>query len=320
MAKIINYLYQTGERLGFFFYTKPQQYQVRYQVFLFNRLKKQNKVSIVLPIPKDAHYQKLKHQPKFSPQPQEIDNDSQYKNKYAVWHLTLKPGQSKKIEEVFSISVRPQKYKFQQKFTLDDYVKDKNYLLYTQANALVQPFDKRIQQLVQKNIGNQKDLETILKSLNNYVLKNLKYGKPIWGLYSSTDALEKKLVDCGGFNTLLAALCIAAGLPARIVTGFWAGYQQNKMHAWLEILLPNGQWIPADPSIQQLKQKGRTKRSAKLGFIGSDRITLSNGCDLLIKIKGRIHQIDILQNPFVIAEGGKDSIEVKVDFKTAKDK
>jgi len=155
-----------------------------------------------------------------------------------------------------------------------------------------------------------------LLDINAYVIKNLEYGNPIEGLYILDDVLKNKKVDCGGFDVLFIELCKKAGIPARIISGFWAGYKENGMHAWVEIQLSSGEWIAADPSIEQLYSQGRTKKYAKLGFVGSDRIALSIGTDIPIQLKNKTVNVAILQNPLVFSEKGEESFRVKKEFKT----
>ena len=50
----------------------------------------------------------------------------------------------------------------------------------------------------------------------------------------------------------------------------------------------------------------------QLGFIGSDRIVLSYGCDLTLDVGDIKKTVDILQNPIII---GKDQNDLKVKTK-----
>jgi hypothetical protein len=128
-------------------------------------------------------------------------------------------------------------------------------------------------------------------------------------LYSVTKALRLKTVDCGGYDTLFASICLALGIPARIVAGYWLGYKQNLMHAWLELQLPNGQWLPADPSVEALRKVGRSKKIGGLGKIGSDRIAFSYGCDIkLFEYKNVV--VDILQVPFILPETEQRKVKI----------
>lgn len=118
----------------------------------------------------------------------------------------------------------------------------------------------------------EKSIPPEIVQANEFVISYLTYGNPIDGLYTAEEAREKRIVDCGGFDSLLQDELKKRGIESKIVAGFWAGYEQNGMHAWLEI----GD-IPADPSLEYLRRQGRTKKSGRLGFIGSDRIAFSAG-------------------------------------------
>jgi transglutaminase-like putative cysteine protease len=60
-------------------------------------------------------------------------------------------------------------------------------------------------------------------------------------------AVEKRIGDCTEFAALLAALCRANGIPARLSAGFAFGGRRWERHAWTEVWL-RGLWIPADPT------------------------------------------------------------------------
>lgn len=118
-----------------------------------------------------------------------------------------------------------------------------------------------------------------IRQANEFVIGYLQYGNAIEGLYTAQQAREKRIVDCGGFDTLLQDELKKKGIESNVVAGFW---NTGAMHAWLEI---EGE-IPADPSVEHLRRLGKTKKSGRLGFVGSDRIAISSGGEFL-------------QNPFV---------------------
>jgi len=113
-----------------------------------------------------------------------------------------------------------------------------------------------------------------IRQANEFVIGYLQYGNAIEGLYTAQQAREKRIVDCGGFDSLLQDELQKKGIASNIVAGFWS---DGKMHAWLEI----AGGIPADPSVEYLRRQGRTKKSGRLGFVGSDRIAISSGGEFL---------------------------------------
>ena len=292
-----------------YFYSQPRSYSVEYQVKITNLQSTDNKFYIILPLPLNTDYQSVTSQIIHNPKSLTIKSDSLYHNKYAIWQFRLVAQASQTLCEKFKITVKPRKNIFANNFSLADYPKNLNWL---SPNRFLNSNDPRIQQLAKKIAGSEKNIFAIIKKLNAYVISNVKYANPITGLYSAKDALQKKEVDCGGFNALLASFCISLGIPSRIVSGFWAGYPSNKMHAWVEMQLPDGQWLPADPSIENLG----SKKSGQLGWLGSDRIAFSIGCDIPVEVNNRIIYLDILQNPIIISESSSESLDIKVNFIT----
>ncbi len=144
----------------------------------------------------------------------------------------------------------------------------------------------------------------VIRQCYDQTVAKLHYGAPIPGLYTLADVLTLPEVDCGGFSVYLISLLEAAHIPARLVAGFWAGYRQNDMHAWVEAKLPDGTWLPLDPSTDWLRQRRRTKKTGGFGQIGSDRIVTSVGSDHVIRYQDKNYPIGLLQVPMVLAADG----------------
>jgi len=303
------------EKLGAAFYLKPQKYAVSYAVKLKNLLNAPNEIILILPTPENLSGQEILSVPELNLKPDMAGKEKKYGNNYAVWKLAMKAGEEKEVKIDFSVRVRPLTAEPKKRFSINDYAGDEIYKLYTRSNSLIHPENEKIKILAKKIRGTQDDVREILAAINAYVVSNLKYGAPIEGLYSDIDALEKDEVDCGGFASLYASLAIASGIPSRIVSGFWAGYENNTMHAWAESLMPDKTWLPADPATEQLRNLGRTKKLGRLGETGSDRIILSKGCDLELSAGDDMIKTEILQNPIVSAEKGNESIKFSWEFK-----
>ncbi len=143
--------------------------------------------------------------------------------------------------------------------------------------------------------------QPIIQECYNQTIARLRYGSPIPGLYSLKDVLRLPEVDCGGFSVYLISLLTAAKVEARLVAGFWAGYPQNSMHAWVEAHLPDGSWLPLDPSTDWLRQRRRTKKMGGYGELGSDRIVISVGSDHVIQHQQQTYTVGMLQLPMILA-------------------
>lgn len=82
--------------------------------------------------------------------------------------------------------------------------------------------------------------------------------------------------ECGEFSLLFVALCRAAGVPARPVSGFWAD-ETNGWHCWAEVLLPNGEWLPVDPT---LGQGGPAAARFHFGSLDNRRVAVCRANDV----------------------------------------
>lgn len=295
----------------FSFFNKPQKYQVSYQVELINPTSEIIDFAFVLPAPLINDYQSFSNLTYTDNARKKLEE--KYLNSFLLWNLSLQPKNKILLQENFVIQVKPRLTTIDNTWHLADYENIKSkYSQYLKPNKYLLNGNINYLAEAKKIIGSENNLEKILKKINNFVIKNLQYKNPIAGLYSASQAWETKQVDCGGFSTLTASLLMSLGIPCRIVSGFWAGYKYNAMHAWSEILMPNEKWFALDPTIENLN----SMKSGRLGFVGSDRITFSVGCDLQIKLSDRIVNLDILQNPYISDE----RIQSKIKFITTHEK
>lgn len=303
------------------FYNQPQTFKVQYKATVRNTSGKMLSAYVVLPVPSQTAYQIVRHAPIFFPENVIIKREPAFGNQYAYWQLKFAPCEQKIVCEECIITISPRTVSIPDSLTINNYhlanlTSLTRLNLVRFQNSYVDAGNEQIKKIAQEVIGKEQRVSEIITRLNEYVITRLIYGNPIKGLHSSKNALEKEKVDCGGFDTLLAALCIAAGIPARIVSGFWAGYKKNDMHAWLEIMLPNDEWVSADPSVEHLARQGRTKKIGQLGFIGSDRVALSVGCGIPITVGKISLALDILQNPTVVSQEKRDLLVLETKFIT----
>lgn len=318
--KINAQLHKLKEKAGLYFYTKSQSYNIVYEAVVTNLSSSENFVQIILPVPPQTEYQKFQKSPAFSPENYFLKSEIKYGNSYVLWEEKLAVGGEMKVSESFSAYINPVNFSGKN-YLMSDYqniLTSDNYQKYITQNRFLniksESCDKIFHSLYD---GREQRVLKIVRSFYNYIRDNISYGKPIDGLYSADEAFLNDRVDCGGFATALGALCLKAKIPARVVSGFWAGYPQNMMHSWLEVLMPNNSWLVVDPAADSLFLAGRNFKSGSFGFLGSDRITLSFGCDMAVELKdGAVCRTDILQNPIVIAGNGSESIKIKSRFST----
>jgi len=235
-----------------------------------------------------------------------------------------------KSEINFTVKPFPFKSSINPKFTLSSYQKTKIPKIYLTPNQFINGKDTKIKSLAKKVLGQETNLLTVVKKLYDFTLEYLTYGKPIEGLYPYSQALNEKITDCGGFSTFLSSLLQSQNIPSRLVVGFlikrrsflkeilsivnlpklifkfkklevrWLTLDDLLIHAWLEILLPDGSFFPLDPSIEWRRKKGKTKRQGGFGFIPADRLVTSYGCDFDLNINGKNYIIYLLQKPILL--------------------
>ena len=198
-----------------------------------------------------------------------------------------------------------------EELTADSYKRIPKLLI--SPNRFINGKDPKIISLAQKVVDTEQNLSSAMRKLYDFTLNYLTYGKPIDGLYTYKQAVEGRIIDCGGFSTFLASLLQSLGIPLRLVAGFlikndfiarlktfnfsFLTFNFLMMHAWLEVLLPNNVWFPLDPSIEWRRQKGLTVREGGFGYIPSDRLVTSFGEDFEINLNDKTYKIDLLQKP-----------------------
>ena len=96
---------------------------------------------------------------------------------------------------------------------------------------------------------------------------------------SATYCLEQGHGECTEYAALFVGLCRAAGVPARAVTGF-RGSKANDWHAWAEFMLPDGRWIPVDPT---QGEHNLYNRAISFGTADNRRIALCKTYDVRLK-------------------------------------
>jgi Transglutaminase-like superfamily len=84
----------------------------------------------------------------------------------------------------------------------------------------------------------------------HWLITNLRFGDVHRSDLDAGDVLESllrsRLADCVLGSSLLIAMCRSRGIPARLVSGFLLHPANLGPHAWAEVRLGPGRWIPFD--------------------------------------------------------------------------
>lgn len=177
--------------------------------------------------------------------------DDAFGNSYACWdNLTIEAVES------YTVTIEYYVLSFGIRYLIDPrsvpaYDQDTQlYGAYTQPEELVQSDAPEIVSKATSLTGTTTDAHEKVLSIYNFVVSRVHYARQdheqgaLW-------ALENGTGDCSEYSYLFVALCRAAGIPARIKTGF--GFRSshektNDGHMWAEYYLDNYGWVPVDPT------------------------------------------------------------------------
>lgn len=131
---------------------------------------------------------------------------------------------------------------------------------YLKSQKLIDSDSEAIKDTVKEVVGSEEDPYKIAEKLYNFVADNFEYDYVRMAEenpkdYKASELLEIKKGICGDYTILYAALCRAAGIPAKYVSGipiYSIISEEDKEleagHAWNEIYISEYGWIPIDPT------------------------------------------------------------------------
>lgn len=115
------------------------------------------------------------------------------------------------------------------------------------ATPLMQVDHPLVKNTAMEIVQGETDARKAAEKIAKYVYQNLSKGNSgVIGQYSAVEILQNRYGDCSEHCLLFTALCRAAGIPARRVSGLVCLGNLWGPHAWNEIWV--GDWIGADPT------------------------------------------------------------------------
>lgn len=109
----------------------------------------------------------------------------------------------------------------------------------------IQSNDPRIEDVLKKHIGKEKNISEITSILYSYIRGEVVY-KSEKGSKDARLTLSSLMADCGGQARLWVALHRALGIPSRVAGGIVLTHGSKKItHVWTENYV-DGRWIPFD--------------------------------------------------------------------------
>lgn len=115
-------------------------------------------------------------------------------------------------------------------------------------SLLIQSDHPEIADLVKSINGDNRSALRLARRLHDWVYKNIEK-RPTMGMPSALDVLASRQGDCNEHAVLMAALCRAAGIPARVAAGIVYMRGRFYYHAWNELYL--NEWVPVDATLGQ---------------------------------------------------------------------
>ncbi|MBI4250656.1 transglutaminase family protein [Candidatus Uhrbacteria bacterium] len=297
------YMVRAMEALRLKSWARFRSYRYRATIALQNHSDTAQSCTVIIPIPQSTNRQALLAELQISCDAT-IEWQTEFGFRYAIWKAVMPPRQTQECIIECPVRIMPH-HGILATFSFDAYqhIPQEIYKRYTQSNEVCDSDDPRIRALADSIAAKATRADEYIRAVYEHCVTSLSYGSPIRGLYTSHDALERDEVDCGGFCTFALALLHARGIPSRLVSGFFGIARHDPMHVWIEILLPDGTWLPADPSTDHLFRIGRDRtKSGRFGHIGSDHLAVSWGCDIPFQVAGGMHRAAFLQYSLIIPE------------------
>ena len=133
-------------------------------------------------------------------------------------------------------------------------------------NGFVQSDDPAIVKVAKDAVGAEYDPWKQCQKLEHWVKTEMKHGDFSAAFLTASDALARRSGDCTEHGVLLAALCKAVGVPARVAVGLvYVDFGEKPAlgyHLWTEVNLA-GEWYALDGTLGQ-------------GVVGGDRLKLGD--------------------------------------------
>lgn len=207
------------------------------------------------------------------PAPTAIGLDPENGNRILHWDFSkrLKPGAEFTLRRLYCMTL----HKFDPGIETADVVgaydpADPIVRFYTKSEPFLEQTDA-IRAAARQAVGIETHSWEKTLRIYRWVRNHMTYKYPPPGGRGATIALRERQGDCGQYADLFIALCRCEGIPARFVGGFSLKENQQTgqltvgSHVWAEVRLPDGRWIPMDPTHEEEKFFGKCPVNTYVG-------------------------------------------------------
>jgi hypothetical protein len=158
--------------------------------------------------------------------------------------LTLNSNRQKKTGDILEIQLE----KLAKSDTFSIPLQQQGFKDFLAPSPFIQSDDKNIVAAARTIIGTETDAQDAAKLLCAWVYNTIEK-VPIMSIPRAADVLRFKRGDCNEHAVLYAALCRAAGIPAKTCAGIVYLDGSFYYHAWVELFVQ--QWVAVDPTMNQ---------------------------------------------------------------------
>ncbi|MHB1275053.1 MAG: transglutaminase domain-containing protein [Candidatus Humimicrobiaceae bacterium] len=228
---------------------------------------------------------------------------------YKFYLGKINEGSSKSIKALYDVTMTDFELKddIANPESYDEDIYKKELKQYTKSNKYIDSDNEAIIETVKQVVGTETVPYVIAEKLYNYVKNKLEYDyeKLAQKTRKTNKASEILNLDkgvCQDYAIFYAALCRAAGIPAKYVAGVpirSIAYEETREitdgHAWNEINLPGLGWIPIDTTAEDEFMSDNDSLNLKtyydvspknLGFLYySDDTKPQTNTELLMRVK-----------------------------------
>jgi len=199
-----------------------------------------------------------------APEPTETAIDPENGNRIFLWDLTpdLATSATLRIERVYRLVSGA----YDAPELRADGAQDAAMAAFYTKSERFQEITPELAAAATAAVGDATDQDEKARRLFRFVRSHMTYEYPPPGGRGAIVAFEQAKGDCGQYADLFVALARSQGLPARMAAGF--GLSEPKAapgefvvgsHAWAELLRPDGEWIPVDPTRDEEFYFGRKR-------------------------------------------------------------
>ncbi len=235
------------------------------------------------------------------PTPEQWIPDFAGESQLAYWHIpSHQSGRSFRVTIALSADL------YRVDFYLDpDQVPDnygelpENIAQYLNSDSLAY-ITAQVEQLAHELTGHTNNPLVKARNIYRWTIDHLEHQFPVAdrgtrALFGSSGHLMQGnfMGDSAEYAWAFVALCRAAGLPARSVTGFLVKTNSELPHTWAEFYLPTWGWVPADPYLADseemlLEFSGQADAFYYFGHLDHYHLAFYKGCGFAIEPKGHL--------------------------------